>query len=172
MRFLPIIVLQLLTNSILGQSWTNTSTSNTIGDKVPLITEDRWLNKNDQFATLVGGKENTSFRTNIGYVWTGGRVLASLDFYDIHGTMLGSYSLDTDNIIAVPEGAGQVNRILRYVSSTYDGIFNIKIRNIGGNGRIFFYKSTVDNISGDSVVTGQQRYASDGSVWNDGGKLQ
>ena len=155
------------------------SGDNTVGCQFPPVYDKWWLQPTDQYAYLTGLEESEEYRTNVMFNWEG-HFQHTIEAVSQFGVVLGSASFDTymlepctpDNVTynnGTCSGMFQINKFVTHVNSTYVGKYSIRIKPLGGTGRIFFYATLIDNKSDDCTTLTQFRSTKNNNVWAESG---
>ena len=153
--------------------------SGSIGCQFPPIYDKWWLHPTDQYAYLAGLVEDGNYRTNVMFNWEG-QFKHEIEAVSSTGVVLGSLSFDTyllehctpDNITyrdGVCSGMFQLNKFVSQIDPNYSGIYSIRVKPLGGTGRIFFYATMIDNKSSDCTTFTQFRRTKSNNVWAESG---
>lgn len=153
--------------------------SGTVGCQFPPIYDKWWLKSTDQSAYLAGLIEDEHYRTNIMFNWEG-QFKHEIEAVSSTGVVLGSFSFDTyllehctpDNLTyrdGVCSGMFQLNSFVRQINPSYTGVYSIRVKPLGGEGKLFLYATMIDNRSSDCTTFTQFRRTKSNNVWAESG---
>ena len=153
--------------------------SETAGCQFQPIYDKWWLHSSDKAAYLAGLVEDGFYRTNAMFNWEG-QFKFEIRAVSAIGVVLGSLTFDTyllepcttdnvTNVDGVCSGMFQINKFVNQLDALYTGVYAIHVKPLGGDGRIFFYATLIDNRSSDCTTYTQFRTTHDSNVWSESG---